>query len=415
MFSLPPYNPIYDAKELQHDSLFLMREFAKILEGQHGNYFNPLMHSELGRNFSASIVLFERLTRDYPAREFGIDSTKIDNKKIAVEEITLIDKTFCKLKHFKKARKFADQPKILLVAPMAGHYATLLRGTVEGLLPFADVYITEWKNARDIPPIEGSFNLDDFISYVIEFMHHLSPNLHVIGVCQPVVPVLSAVSIMETNNDKKCPDSITLIGGPIDVRRGPTEVTEFAEDRSIKWFERNLISRVPYRFQGFSRQVYPGFLQLLGFLSMNLSRHIGEHQKLFDNLVKGDGESAEQHTKFYDEYLAVMDLPAEFYLQTIDTVFHKCLLPRNKMKYKGQRVLPANITNTALLALEGERDDIAAIGQTKAAIKICKGLTDDKKEYHLVKNVGHYGLFNGRRFRENIVPKIVDFAIKHKK
>lgn len=415
MLPFPLYNPIYDLKEIQHSSLFFAREFAKVFKNSHGYNLNPLMHNSLGRRLSASLILFERMTRDYPKPEFGITETEINKKKVAVEEVTLKDKTFCKLKHFKKDGNFKDQPKILLVAPMSGHYATLLRGTVEGMLPHADVYITDWTNAKDVSTLEGRFDLDDFIDYTMEFMRDLAPNLHVVAVCQPAVPVLAAVSLMEARKDKKCPDSMTLIGGPIDVRSGPTEVTEFAEARSIKWFEEFLISRVPYRYDGYMRLVYPGFLQLSGFMAMNISRHVGEHNKLFENLVRGDGESAEQHKKFYNEYLAVMDLPAEFYLQTIDAVFHKCLLPRNKMLFRGsEEIIPSRVKNTALLVLEGERDDIAGIGQTKAAISICTGLKSDKQEYQLKKDVGHYGLFNGRRFRQNIVPTIVDFAKKHK-
>lgn len=418
MFSLPfPFfNPAYDFKEIQHDSLFLVREFAKLFKESHGYNINPLMHSSMGRQMSASVILFERITRNYPKPEFGIESVTVEGREVAVEEVTIAEKLFCSLKHFKKKTPIKNQPKILLVAPMSGHYATLLRGTVEAFLPFADVYITDWKNARDISILEGSFDLDDFIEYTMEFMQQLAPNLHVIAVCQPVVPVLAAVSLMESRKDSRCPDSMILIGGPVDVRKGKTEVNEFAEARSIKWFEEFLITRVPYKYDGYMRPVYPGFLQLTGFMAMNFSRHVGEHQKLFENLVRGDGESAEQHKKFYNEYLAVMDLPAEFYIQTIDAVFHKCLLPRNKMLFRRkERVVPADIENTAMLVLEGERDDIAGIGQTKAAIELCSGLPSNKKKYELKKDVGHYGLFNGRRFRQHIVPSILEFAKKHTK
>lgn len=409
MFHALGYNPLYDLKELQHACLIPARMLMLAGKEFHGNNLNPIAHTDIGKNLSATFTLLERMTRDYARPEFGLTHTTIDDKEIEITEEIVLEKAFCKLLHFKKREFNKTQPKILLVAPMSGHYATLLRGTVEGLLPVADVYITDWMNARDVHVTEGEFNLDTHIDYCIEFMQHLAPDLHVMAVCQPAVPVLAAVSLMSSDNDPAVPASMVLMGGPIDVRRSPTEVNEFAMERSIKWFERTFITRVPYKFNGYMRQVYPGFIQLGGFMAMNANRHIGEHMQLFQHLVEGDGESAEQHKKFYNEYLAVMDLPAEFYLQTVETVFQEYALPLRKMVSRGRKVDTNAITKTALLTIEGEKDDISGIGQTKAAMRLCKNIPENRKHYHLQKDVGHYGVFNGRRYREYIVPEIMNF------
>ncbi|NDF12753.1 MAG: polyhydroxyalkanoate depolymerase [Proteobacteria bacterium] len=386
--------------------------FAKNL---YTNTMNPLAYTQAGRSFGAYFELLERITRNYAEPEFGIKSVKVDGKAVAIKEVLVTEKTFCRLIHFKKEPSVKPQPKMLIVAPLSGHFATLLRGTVQDTLPYFDVYITDWANARDIPMSLGPFDFDDYVDYVIAFTEHLGSNVNLMAVCQPSVPVMAAVAIMSAKNNKYTPDTMTLIGGPIDTRVNPTKVNKTAYERPIEWFEQNVITHVPVNYPGFMRKVYPGFIQLSGFMSMNLDRHIGEHLGLFMHLVQGDGDSAEAHKKFYNEYLAVMDLPAEFYLQTVRLVFQEFALPKGKMVSRGRPVKPEAITKTALLAVEGERDDISGVGQTKAAIDLCKGLPADKKKYHLQKEVGHYGSFNGRRFREEIVPTIFNFVSKHSK
>ena len=297
---------------------------------------------------------------------------------------------------------------------MSGHYATLLRGTVEAMLPHGDVYITDWVDARSVPLTEGRFDLDDYIDYVVNILQFLGPDTHVIAVCQPSVPVLAAVSLMEARGDKMAPASMTLMGGPIDTRINPTAVNGMAVDKDIKWFERNVVMPVPFPHAGFMRAVYPGFLQLGGFVSMNLDRHIDAHKDFYSHMVKGDGDSAEKHREFYDEYLAVMDLTAEFYLQTVETVFIRHALPKGEMMHRNERVDPSKIRNTALLTVEGENDDISGVGQTEAAHTLCTSLPDSMRRHHVQPKVGHYGVFNGSRFRSEIAPMIVQFMHKHR-
>jgi poly(3-hydroxybutyrate) depolymerase len=303
----------------------------------------------------------------------------------------------------------AGDPKILIVAPMSGHYATLLRGTVEALLPHADVYITDWTDARLVPVTEGHFDLDDYIDYVIQMLHVLGDDANVIAVCQPSVPVLAAVSVMEANGDRYAPATMTLMGGPIDTRRNPTAVNKLAEEKGIGWFRDNVIMQVPWPHPGFLRDVYPGFLQLSGFMGMNLDRHIIAHKDFYMHLVKDDGDSAEKHRDFYDEYLAVMDLTAEFYLQTVETVFVRHALPNGTMTHRGEPVDPSAIRNTGLLTIEGENDDISGLGQTEAAHDLCINIPQSRRMHYVQPKVGHYGVFNGSRFRNEIAPRIVNF------
>jgi poly(3-hydroxybutyrate) depolymerase len=328
-----------------------------------------------------------------------------------VRERIVWTKPFCNLIHFERelpeGRK--KDPKLLIVAPMSGHYATLLRGTVESMIQHADVYITDWADARMVPVSEGRFDLEDYVDYVIEMLHHLGADTHVMAVCQPSVPVLSAVSVMEVRGDGFAPASMTLMGGPIDTRRNPTAVNKLAEEKGIDWFRDNVIMQVPWPEPGFMRSVYPGFLQLSGFMSMNLDRHIIAHKDFFMHLVQHDGDSAEKHREFYDEYLAVMDLTAEFYLQTVETVFVNHALPKGEMMHRGEKVDPSAIRNVALLTVEGENDDISGIGQTKAAHDLCTNIPDEMRAHYMQPKVGHYGVFNGSRFRAEIVPRIVDF------
>jgi poly(3-hydroxybutyrate) depolymerase len=294
---------------------------------------------------------------------------------------------------------------------MSGHYATLLRGTVEAFLPTHEVYITDWSDARQVPLAAGRFDLEDYIDYVIEMFHVLGGNVHVLAVCQPAVPVLAAVSVMEAENDPYVPLSMTLMGGPIDTRRNPTAVNNLAAEKGMDWFRNNVITKVPFPHPGIMRDVYPGFLQLSGFISMNRDRHVEAHKKLFENLVKGDGDLVDKHREFYDEYLAVMDLTAEYYLQTVDTVFVKHALPKGEMTHRGKPVDPSKVVNVALMTVEGENDDISGLGQTEATHMLCSSIPDERRVHYVQKGVGHYGVFNGSRFKSEIVPRVSDFML----
>jgi poly(3-hydroxybutyrate) depolymerase len=340
----------------------------------------------------------------------------VGGERAPVHETVVWERPFCRLIHFE--RMFCQvprrpQPKVLIVAPMSGHYATLLRGTVEAFLPNHEVYITDWVDARMVPVAEGGFDLDDYIDYIVSILHKLGGDTHIVAVCQPSVPVMAATAVMEAGNDPYAPRSMTLMGGPIDTRINPTAVNMVAQERGTEWFRRNVISKVPFPHPGVGRDVYPGFLQLNGFVSMNLDRHLDAHQDLFFNLVKGDGDSAFKHKDFYDEYLAVMDLSAEYYLQTVDTVFVKHALPRGEMTHRGVLVDPSKIKNCALLTVEGEKDDISGVGQTEAAHKLCPNIPAEKKAHYLQLGVGHYGVFNGSRFRAEVAPRISDFILSN--
>ncbi len=409
---------LYMMYEMNHAAIAPLRMAAKYGHHFWTNSTNPVADTELARSYAASLGMFERLTRRYGKPEFAITSTEVDGKACAVQENCVWEKPFCRLLNFN--RQFETAPtdpkqhqKILIVAPMSGHYATLLRGTVESMLPHGDVYITDWVDARDVPASQGSFDLDDYIDYVIEIIQHLGQNVHVMAVCQPTVPVLAAISLMHQRKDKLLPASMMLMGGPIDTRRNPTTVNELAVERGTDWFKRHVIVRVPFPNAGFMRRVYPGFLQLTGFMSMNLDRHVDAHRELFRHLVEGDEDSAEKQEEFYDEYLSVMDLTAEFYLQTVDKVFVKQALPKGEFYYRDQLIEPAAITETALMTIEGEKDDISGIGQSEAAHELCTSLPKKMRDHHLQEKVGHYGVFNGSRFRAHIVPRIVAFMHKH--
>jgi poly(3-hydroxybutyrate) depolymerase len=374
---------------------------------------NPIAPTSLGRYVRAALDSFEHNTRYFGKPEFGHRKTRVGGEEVAVTEHAVVSTAWCDLLHFRREPAFPDQPRLLIVAPLSGHYATLLRGTVEAMLPGHDVYITDWRNARDVPLIAPAFDLDDYIDTVIDFLHVLGPKTHVLAVCQPAVPVLAATALMNAQGDPDAPASITLIGGPIDTREAPTEVNKFAKRRDMDWFRRNTIHTVPFGHAGFLRRVYPGFLQLAGFMAMNLERHMDAHWQMFHHLVDGDGESLASKRAFYEEYKAVMDLPAEYYLQTIHTVFHEHLLPRGLMISRGRKVEASAITRTALLTIEGERDDISGIGQTKAAHALCTNLPASMRQHHEQEGVGHYGLFNGRRFKEQIAPRISAFIAAH--
>lgn len=382
-----------------------VRMMAKAGEALFKNPALPLSHTHTGRAAAAVCELVERTTRRYRKPEFGFGETFIDGKEVPVTEEVVIEKDFCRLLHFKRD-KAKKSPRLLIVAPLSGHYATLLRGTVKALLPHHDVYITDWADASQVPVEKGGFDLDDYIDYVIEFLEFLGKGTHVMGVCQPSVPVLAAVSIMAAEGNKAQPKTMTFMGGPIDTRNSPTQVNDLATSRPLSWFKNTVIARVPFGYPGVGRKVYPGFMQLTGFMSMNLDRHVGAHLKLFEHLIVGDGDGAAAHRRFYDEYMSVMDLPAEFYLQTIKTVFQDHALPEGTMVSRGRPVDPSKIKKTALLTIEGELDDISGVGQTRAAHDLCSALPEKMRQHYEQKDVGHYGIFNGRKWREHIMPRV---------
>jgi poly(3-hydroxybutyrate) depolymerase len=416
-----PQGPMYAAPaywlyEMGLAALNPARSYADAGRLLFKNPANPWTHTEFGKTFAAACEMFERSTRRYGKPEWNIASTLVGGERVAVNIAAIWERPFCRLLHFKRDLEHPvrrPQPRVLIVAPMSGHYPTLLRGTVEGFLPNHDVYLTEWIGARMVPVSEGPFDLDDYIDYLISILHLLNGDVHVIAVCQPSVPVLAAVARMEADGDPHVPHSMVLMGGPIDTRINPTEVNTLAEHRGIEWFQRNVITKVPFPNPGFMRDVYPGFLQLHGFVSMNLERHLEAHRNLFHNLVKGDGDSAQKHREFYDEYLAVMDLCAEFYLQTVESVFLRHALPKGQLTHRGIPIDPAKICRVALMTVEGENDDISGVGQTEAAHALCRNIPHDRKAHWLQPDVGHYGVFNGSRFLAEIAPRIADFVLSN--
>jgi poly(3-hydroxybutyrate) depolymerase len=374
---------------------------------------NPFADHPFFRTASASIELFERLTTDYEEPKWGLESTIINKKKVKIKQQIVHQKPYCDLLHFERDKPQAEHPKVLLIAPISGHFATLLRSTAKEFLPDHETYITDWRNARDIPLSAGTFSFDDYVTYLIEFINFLGPDTHVIAVCQPCVPAMVALSVMHQEKSRNLPKSLTLMGGPIDVRINPTEVNDYAGGKDLEWFEKNVICKVPSGFEGQGQAVYPGFIQLSAFLSMNMDSHINKHFKFFDDLVKGDGDSAEDHRQFYNEYLAVMDMPADYYLDTIRKVFLEHELPNGTMDYQGKVIDLGAIKKTALLTIEGEKDDITGRGQTAAALDLCNNLSSKKKKHHEQEGVGHYGIFNGKKYRDTIAPMIKDFIQQH--
>jgi poly(3-hydroxybutyrate) depolymerase len=404
---------LYQLYEMQHAALAPFRLAAKASEQFWLNDASPMADTSFGRQAKASLQMFERLTRRYDKQSFNIDHIKTDQGLFDVAEEVVWQKPFCKLTHFRKLNWDTPQRKLLIVAPMSGHFATLLRSTVEGMLPNHDVYITDWVDARNVPVSDGSFDLDDYTDYVIDILHHLGERADVMAVCQPSVPVLVAVSLMSARKDALRPRSMILMGGPVDTRCSPTAVNRLAQEKGLDWFRSNMVKQVPAPHKGVGRAVYPGFLQLTGFMAMNTSRHMTAHQDLYWHLVDGDTASADKLKDFYDEYLSVMDLAGEFYLQTVDRIFIKQSLVHSTYEHRGDIVDPAAITDVAMLTIEGERDDITGAGQTRAALALCSGLPDTMKQDYLQKGVGHYGVFSGRKFLQFVVPVIDDFLIKH--
>lgn len=410
----------YHAYEMAHAMLAPMRLATRALKAQLDLPLNPFYALPAARTMSAACGVFESLTRRYGKPEFAISAIEIDGRTVSVREDIIVRKTFCRLLHFVRDVEMTrdrEDPRVLLVAPMSGHYATLLRGTVRALLSNHEVYVTDWVDARDVPLYEGDFGLDDFIDYIMEFIRTLGPRTHVVAVCQPTVPALAATALLAAQHDPCQPLSLTLMGGPIDTRCNPTAVNRLAEKRSLAWFEANIIAHVPFPNAGFLRRVYPGFLQLTGFMTMNLERHATAHIELFNHLVKGDDCSVRQHNDFYEEYLAVMDLPARFYLDTIERVFQRHALANGTFRHRGTLVDCSAISKTSLHTIEGERDDICGRGQTSAAHRICPNIEAGDRQDYVQPAVGHYGVFNGTRFRNELLPRMTNWirtaASKH--
>jgi poly(3-hydroxybutyrate) depolymerase len=398
---------LYYAYELQRQLAQPVRLWANALEQVWSNPYNPLVDTWFGKSVAAGSEIVARLTQNYGKPSFGLATTPIGNESVAVNEEILARKPFCQLLRFRRDTTRKD-PKVLVVAPMSGHYATLLRGTVEALLPDHDVHITDWVDAKEVPLTQGNFDLDDYIDYVIDFCRYLGPDVHVIAVCQPSVPVMAAASLMAEAKDPRQPKSITLMGGPIDTRVSPTVPDDLAMRNSMMWFRQNVISTVPFNHPGALRRVYPGFLQLTSFISMNLDRHVNAHMRQFEHLLRGADVQSEQHRTFYNEYLAVMDLSADFYLQTIQIVFKEHQLPRGVWVSRGRKIDPSFI-ETALMTVEGELDDISGIGQTKAAHALTPNIPGARHVHWEQPRVGHYGIFNGAKWREQIMPRVRDF------
>lgn len=374
---------------------------------------NPLAYIGSSPVMARALEVFAHAAAPRGKPDFGLRTTLIEGREVPVTEDIVLRKPFGQLKHFVREGTRRQDPRVLVVAPMSGHYATLLRGTVERLLPGHEVYVTDWRDARAVPTSEGRFDLNDYIDYVIEYIRLIGPGAHVLAVCQPAVPAYAAISLMNGWDDPASPATLTMMGGPIDTRRAPTSVDDVATERPFAWFEQNVIATVPALYPGRGRRVYPGFLQLTGFLSMNLANHMKSHWEMFRHLIDGDEDSADATKAFYDEYRSVCDMTAEFYLQTIDQVFQRQLLAKGEFMHRGELADPGKIRRTALLAIEGERDDISGIGQTKAALDLATGLAPQKKHYFLARGVGHYGIFNGRKWRDTIAPVVETFVRQH--
>ena len=418
---------LYQLYETQRAMMEPFSDLARFAAKSLSNPLSPVGQTPFSQRMSAGYDLMHRLGKDYEKPEFGIRSIDVDGVEVAVQERIEVKKPFCELIRFKRLtddsatlEKIKHQPVVLIVAPLSGHYATLLRDTAKTMLQDHKVYITDWKNARLVPLSEGEFHLDDYINYVQAFIRHIQAtqgHCHVISVCQPTVPVLAAVSLMASRGETM-PLSMTMMGGPIDATKSPTAVNNLAMNKSYDWFENNVIYRVPANFPGAGRRVYPGFLQHTGFVAMNPDRHMKSHYDYFKDLIKGDDASAEQHRQFYDEYNAVLDMDADYYLETIATVFQDFKLVRGTWDVRSEtgeieRVRPQDITGCGLLTVEGELDDISGSGQTRAALKLCAGIPAQDKHHFEVKGAGHYGIFSGRRWREQVYPEIVAFIKTH--
>ncbi|WP_294252550.1 polyhydroxyalkanoate depolymerase [uncultured Sphingomonas sp.] len=407
---------LYDAYEFQRSMLAGASALANFGAGLLNNPANPFAYFGGGPVMASALEVFAHASAPRGKPAFALDFTEIDGRKVEVREEIVLRKPFGQLKRFVR-QGVEGGPKLLIVAPMSGHYATLLRGTVQRMLPVADVYITDWRDAKLVPTSEGKFDLDDYVDYVIDFLAHIGaegdPRPHMLAVCQPSVPCYAAAAVMSADNHPNRPATLTMMGGPIDTREAPTAVNTLATERPYSWFEHNVIATVPMTYAGAGRKVYPGFLQLAGFMTMNLGNHLISHWEMFKHLVQGDDESADATMKFYEEYRSVCDMTAEFYLQTIEVVFQTHALPKGEMLHRGRKVDPGAITDIGILAIEGERDDISGIGQTKAALTIATNLPESHKQYHLAEGVGHYGIFNGSKWRNRIAPVVEQWMATH--
>ncbi len=410
---------LYQIYETQRALMAPFSEFASAAAKLYDHPLSPFAHGPWAQRVSASFDLLHRLAKEYEKPGFNITSAQVNGVDVAVQEQVAVLKPFCRLLRFKR---FTDnplaldamkvQPTVLVVAPLSGHHSTLLRDTVTSLLNDHKVFITDWTDARMVPLDAGPFHLDDYVAYVQEFIRHVGPDVHVISVCQPTVPVLAAVSLL-ASNDEFTPLTMTMMGGPIDARRSPTAVNNLAMNKSYSWFENNVIYRVPPNFPGAGRRVYPGFLQHTGFVAMNPDRHLTSHYDYFRDLIRGDDDNAESHRRFYDEYNAVLDMPADYYLDTIKTVFQDFALVNGTWEVNGELVRPQDITTTALLTVEGELDDISGAGQTRAAHDLCTGIPKERQFHFDVQGAGHYGIFSGRRWRDVVYPEVRGFIYSH--
>ena len=396
---------LYQTYEAHSDIMIPVRKWAGTALRTLGQPLAGVADNVVLRNLTAAYELIARAGLTHARPPFGIDGVTIGNRDVSISERAAVTTPFATLLHFKKDID-TPQPRVLLVAPLSGHFATLLRDTVRTMLPEHDVYITDWHNVRDVPLMYGAFSFDDYIAHLIRFLEAVGPGAHVVAVCQPCVAALIATAIMAQAGNAAQPRSLTLMAGPIDPRVNPTKVNVLANLRPITWFERNLIASVPLRYPGAFRRVYPGFVQLAAFMSMNVERHVKAHRELYDHLAKGEHDKAQVTKAFYDEYFAVLDLTAEFYLETVRLVFQECALPTGKLEWQGERVEPRAIRRTMLLTVEGERDDICAVGQTAAAHDLCSGLRPYRKRHHMQAGVGHYGVFSGNRWTNQIYPLV---------
>ncbi|MET3723927.1 polyhydroxyalkanoate depolymerase [Sphingomonas trueperi] len=407
---------LYDAYEFQRSMLAGASALANFGAGLLNNPANPFAYFGGGPVMASALEVFAHASAPRGKPDFALDFTEIDGRRVEVHEEIVLRKPFGQLKRFVR-EGVEGGPKLLIVAPMSGHYATLLRGTVQRMLPVADVYITDWRDAKLVPTSEGRFDLDDYVDYVIDFLAHIgaegAARPHMLAVCQPSVPCYAAAAVMSADNHPNRPATLTMMGGPIDTREAPTAVNTLATERPYSWFEHNVIATVPMTYAGAGRKVYPGFLQLAGFMTMNLGNHLISHWEMFKHLVQGDDESADATMKFYEEYRSVCDMTAEFYLQTIEVVFQTHALPKGEMLHRGRKVDPGAIKDIGILAIEGERDDISGIGQTKAALTIATNLPESYKQYHLAEGVGHYGIFNGSKWRNRIAPVVEQWMATH--
>ena len=411
---------LYSLHEYAYHSALPWRLGAQIARDFWKNPANPASETAIGRTLYASSEMVAGLTRRYGKPLWGIDSVEIEGREVRVVEDLAWASPWCRLVHFarhptdmRKAGRKGVEPAVLIVAPLSGHYATLLRGTVRAFLQDHEVYVTDWANARQVPVLEGRFDFHDYIDHIQTMLRELGPGVHVVAVCQPGPPVLAAASLMAEDKDPCRPASMTFMGSPIDARLSPTVTNQLAEEKPFAWFKSAMIHTVPPPYPGMGRRVYPGFVQLYSFMSMNEDQHVDAHRRYFEHLVDGDGDAAEKHEAFYDEYLSVLDLSEEFYLQTIDIVFQQHLLPRGLLEHRGRKVDPARITDIGLMTVEGAKDDISGVGQTQAAHTICTSLPDELRKLYVHPEVGHYGVFNGRRFRDDIYPAVRDFIAKH--